>query len=180
MKEMIYEKDSKCEVLFDGEYKNHKFAILNLGTHPTAYVEDKVGLTGYEDFRLDGVSVHGGFTFHDTGYWGDESEKISWLGWDYGHYGDFMGYYSPDKPFYYSSKQWTTAEIYEEVKGVIEQIIEVEKYANSGEAKFIQAMLEDCREAYYDYSQAEKIYRILYQKGYRILDKMQELEGEDE
>lgn len=78
-----------------------------------------------------------------------------------------MGYYSPDKPFYYSSKQWTTAEIYEEVKGVIEQIIEVEKYANSGETKFIQAMLEDCREAYYDYSQAEKICRILYQKGYR-------------
>lgn len=168
MKEMIYgESKENPDVLYSGEYRGHKFAILNLGSHPTAYVEDKIGLIGYEDFRLNGISVHGGFTFHDTGYWGNDSEKISWLGWDYAHSGDFMGYYSTDNPFYYSSKQWTTAEIYEEVKGVVEQIIEAEQYAKTDEAKSIQAMLEDCREAYYDYSQAEKICRILYQKGYR-------------
>ena len=78
-----------------------------------------------------------------------------------------MGYY----PFYYQAKQWTTAEIYEEVKGVIEQIIGVEGYANSDEAKSIQAMLEDCRKAYYDYSQAQEICSILYQKGYRQTEK---------
>ena len=78
-----------------------------------------------------------------------------------------MGYYSTDNPFYYQTKQWTTAEIYEEVKSVIEQIIEVEEYVNSDEAKLIQDMLKDCREAYYDYSQAVEICRILYQKGYR-------------
>lgn len=168
MKQMIYgARKHTPEVLYEGEYKNHKFAILSLGTHPTAYVEDKIGLIGYEDFRLNGISVHCGFTFHDTGYWGKASEKISWLGWDYAHFGDFKGYYPTDNPFYYQTKQWTTAEIYEEVKSVIQQIIKVEGYASSDEAKCIQAMLEDCREAYYDYSQAEEICRVLYQKGYR-------------
>lgn len=168
MKEMIYGAGKYTpEVLYEGEYKNHKFAILSLGTHPTAYVEDKIGLIGYEDFRLNGISVHGGFTFHNTGHWGNDSEKISWLGWDYAHLGDFMGYYSTDNSFYYSSKQWTTAEIYEEVKSVIHQIIKVEGYENSDEAKCIQAMLEDCKEAYYGYSQAGEICRVLYQKGYR-------------
>ena len=168
MKEMIYgERKENPDVLYSGEYKEHKFAILNLGTHPTAYIEDKVGLSGYEDFRLDGVSVHGGFTFYDTGYWGDEHKKISWLGWGYGHSGDFMGYYSTDYPFYYSSKQWTTAEIYEEVKSVIRQIIKVEGYVNSDEAKCIQTMLKDCKDSYYDYSEAGKICQTLYEKGYR-------------
>lgn len=167
MKEMIYgERMENPGVLYSGDYKGHKFAILNLGTHPTAYVEDKIGLMGYEDFRLKEISVHGGFTFHDTGYWGNESEKISWLGWDYAHCDDFMGYYSIDNPFYYQSKQWTTAEIYEDVKRIIEQIIEAEQYAETDEAKSIQAMLEDCRKAYYDYSQAEEICRTLYLKGY--------------
>ena len=76
MKEMIYgERMENPDVLYSGEYRGHKFAILNLGTHPTAYVEDKIGLMGYEDFRLNEISVHGGFTFHDTGYWSNESEK---------------------------------------------------------------------------------------------------------
>lgn len=47
MKEMIYgERMGNPDVLYSGEYRGHKFAILNLGTHPTAYVEDKIGLMG--------------------------------------------------------------------------------------------------------------------------------------
>lgn len=167
MKEMIYgERKKQPEVLYSGEYRGHRFAILNLGSHPTAYIENKMNISDYDDFRLENIEVHGGFTFCDTGYWGNESEKISWLGWDYGHYGDFMGYYSTDNPFYYHTKQWTTAEIYKEVKSVIEQIIEVEKYTNSDEAKCIQAMLKDCKDSYYDYSEAGKICQTLYEKGY--------------
>lgn len=168
MKEMIYgERKEQPEVLYSGEYREHKFAILSLGTHPTAYVEEKIGLIGYNDFRLNGIAVHGGFTFHNTGHWGNDSKKISWLGWDYAHYDDFMGYYSTDNPFYYHTKQWTTAEIYKEVKSVIKQIIEKEEYANSDEAKCIQAMLQDCREVCYNYSHAEETCRTFYQKGYR-------------
>lgn len=39
MKEMVYGATPKCEVLHHGEYKGYKFYIINLGTHPTAYVE---------------------------------------------------------------------------------------------------------------------------------------------
>lgn len=120
MKEMVYGLRKKCKILYSGEYKGHKFAIINLCSHPTAYVENKMGITDYYDCRLDNVDVHSGFTYCDTGYWDEESKKTSWLGWDYAHYGDFI--YGNTL----SGKQWTTAEIYEEVKSVIDQIIAVE------------------------------------------------------
>lgn len=120
MKEMVYEKRKKPEVLYSCEYKGHKFAIISLGSHPTAYIENKMAITDYCDCRLDNVKVHGGFTYCDNGYWDEESKKTSWLGWDYAHWGD---YYYTD-PFY-PGKQWTTAEIYTEVKSVIDQIIKL-------------------------------------------------------
>lgn len=61
MKEMTYSKYRTKEVLYEGEYKGHKFVILSLGNHPTAYVEDKIGAVDYDDIRLDDVEVHGGF-----------------------------------------------------------------------------------------------------------------------
>lgn len=123
MKEMVYGPRKKPEVLHSGEYKGHKFAIINLWSHPTAYVENKMAITDYYDCRLDNVKVHGGFTYCDTGYWDEASKKTSWLGWDYAHFGDYCysDYYTP--PWI---KQWTTAEIYEEVKSLIDQIITVE------------------------------------------------------
>lgn len=60
MKEMIYSAEQKKEVLFSGEYKGHKFCIMNLGTHPTAYVENKIkNLVSYDDDRLYEIDVHG-------------------------------------------------------------------------------------------------------------------------
>lgn len=123
MKKMVYGPRKKCEVLYSGEYKGHKFVILNLWNHPTAYVENKMGIVDYNACLLDNVEVHGGFTYCDTGYWDEDSKKMSWLGWDYAHYGDYCysDYYTLD-----FAKKWTTAEIYEEVKSVIDQIIAVE------------------------------------------------------
>lgn len=120
MKEMVYGLRKKCEVLYSGVYKGHKFAIINLWSHPTAYVENKMGIVDYNACLLDNVKVHDGFTYCDTGYWDEESKKTSWLGWDYAHYDDYI--YGGTL----SGKQWTTAEIYEEVKSVIDQIIAVE------------------------------------------------------
>ena len=120
MKEMVYEKSKKPEVLDSGEYKGHKFAIISLGSHPTAYVENKMGIIDDDDSRLNDVRVHGGFTYCDTGYWDEDSKQTSWLGWDYAHYGDYI--YGNTL----SGKQWTTVEIYTEVKSVIDQLIAVE------------------------------------------------------
>ena len=64
MKEMIYSPHRKREILHSGEYNGYKFCILNLGTHPTAYVECKlVDCCSYDDRRFENISVHGGFTF---------------------------------------------------------------------------------------------------------------------
>ena len=120
MKKWYMDSEKKCEILYSGEYKRHKFAIINLWSHPTAYVENKMGIIDYNACLLDDVKVHGGFTYCDTGYWSEESKNISWLGWDYAHYGDYI--YGNTL----SGKQWTTAEIYDEVKSVIDQIIAVE------------------------------------------------------
>lgn len=122
MKEMVYEKDRKQEILLSGIMYGRKFTIMNLGTHPTAYVElkpEEVNRSNsYNDYDLD---VHGGFTYLDKAYW-DEEDKSQYIGWDYSHWNDFCGYYINDN--YYSNKdlkKWTSQEIFEEVKSVIEQ-----------------------------------------------------------
>ena len=127
MKEMIYQAKRKCEILFEGEYLDHKFAILNLGTHPTAYVECKIAdCKGCNDERLYDIEVHCGFTYYDDAYWNEQDKKM-YLGWDYAHCGDYAGYYEkyPELAVL-GEKQWTTSEIYEEVKSVIEQLIKIE------------------------------------------------------
>lgn len=128
MKEMIYSAERKMEVLFSGEHKGHKFCIMNLGTHPTAYVQNKIkNLNSYDDDRLDEIDVHGGFTYLDMSYW-DKTDRAIYLGWDYGHCWDYAGYYAKYHTYdSYEYKRWTTTEIFEEVKSVIEQLIVVEE-----------------------------------------------------
>lgn len=124
MKEMIYSAKMKKEVLHSGEYNGHKFCVMNLGTHPTAYIECKLeNCNSYGDTRLDAISVHGGFTYLGKAYW-DETDKTIYLGWDYAHYMDYAGYETvlPDCLRITENKKWTTGEIYEEVKNVIDQM----------------------------------------------------------
>ena len=132
MKEMIYQAQRKVEILFEGEHLDHKFAILNLGTHPTAYVECKIAdCHDYGDERLDNIQVHFGFTFFGDAYW-NEQDKKKYLGWDYAHYCDYSGYYAKDPVMAdMGGKQWTTSEIYNEVKSVIEQLVALENTLNN-------------------------------------------------
>ena len=127
MKEMVYMPNNIKEVLHEGTYLDHKFVILNLGMHPTAYVECKIeNCRRYMDERLDDVRVHGGFTYFGQPHWTDE-DKTVYLGWDYGHAGDFAGYYLKYPEWeILGEKKWTTKEIYHEVKIVIEDLIKVE------------------------------------------------------
>ena len=123
MKEMVYSAKRIAEVLHSGEYKGYKFCILNLGTHPTAYVECKIeNCNGYDDERLDTIKVHGGFTYFDDGFWDKENK---YLGWDYAHCMDYAGYevMFPECMRSAGAKKWTTTEIYEEVKNVVDQLI---------------------------------------------------------
>lgn len=79
----------------------------------------------YDDERLDNIAVHGGFTFFGKSHW-DSNDTTSYLGWDYSHLGDYAGYFETYPSIFsvYESKKWTTSEIFEEVKSVINQFLE--------------------------------------------------------
>lgn len=127
MKEMVYKPALKeREILYSGEYNGYKYYIVSLGTHPCAYVEVPEGHICYgkcdEDaYHLD-IDVHGGITFGDFGLKG-VSDKFM-LGWDYNHCDD---YYFTMLPFRnaYKGKKWTTKEMLEDVKSVINRLREM-------------------------------------------------------
>lgn len=136
MREMVYQATNKQEVLYSGEYKGYKFAIMNLGTHPTAYVENKRGFCEYDEANeATDYIPHGGFTYLGKAHW-DESDKTIYLGWDYAHLGDYVSYDFGIAELNQiiesgigdlDEKRWTTTEIYEEVKVVIDKLLEVEE-----------------------------------------------------
>lgn len=122
-KEMKYSPERKVEILCQGKYKNYQFYILNLGTHPTAYVEiprkHKFFRKNYEEIDID---VHGGLTYSED-HLRDIKNNSWFIGWDYAHYGDYLGY-EENYPKEYKSeeKKWTTEEIFDDVVSVIEQL----------------------------------------------------------
>lgn len=131
MKKMIYKTNSNNKLLYSGKCMGYNYYILNLGTHPTAYVEvpkdHKYYLKNCDEIDID---VHGGLTYSNN-YLIVEGEKITncwFIGWDYAHFGDFIGYELnyPIK-FRTNGKKWTTKEIQKDVYEVCKQLIKVEK-----------------------------------------------------
>lgn len=134
MSEMEY-GNVDLEILVNEEYLGHEYLILNLcGRYPTAYVrlKDNEILNDYDDYEIE---VHGGLTFFGTPL---TREDEAWLGWDYGHccdytYTNVVGWRGKVLEDIYKDlnlsekKKWTTEEIQEEAKSVIEQLIEMFK-----------------------------------------------------
>lgn len=129
MKEMKYQAERKKELLDSGKCMGYNYYILNLGTYPTAYIEipknHKYYLKNYDEINID---VHGGLSYSDN-YLIVENEKLTntwFIGWDYAHYDDFIGYeLNYPLEFRTSGKKWTTEEIQEEVYSVCKQLKEV-------------------------------------------------------
>lgn len=124
MKEMIYsaKRLKPPEMLADGEYKGFHFYVLNLGTHPCAYVDvTETDLNGKDYTDVD-ISCHGGLTYSEE-YLRTADKKGWFIGWDYAHCCDFVGH-ELNMPVYMRTggKRWTTTEIVEECKQVIDQI----------------------------------------------------------
>lgn len=129
-KQMVYQAESIFEILCEGKYMGYQFYIMNLGTHPTAYVEipttNKLfGKSYYEiyDMEID-IDVHGGLSYSRNHLLG--GEKNTWfIGWDYAHAGDYAGYsekYPSLSRLSIHDKKWTIEEIFEDVVSAIEQI----------------------------------------------------------
>lgn len=129
-KQMEY-KSRTHEILFEGKYFGYQFYIINYGSHPCAYVEipadNKIFGKHYDD--LD-INVHGGLTYSNSYLRGISEGINTWfIGWDYAHYNDYSYYDCLQKEEFTSlfenNKKWTTEEIFEHVRSVIEQIMEV-------------------------------------------------------
>lgn len=119
MKQMVYKEAREVETLDEGTYKGMDYIILSLGVHPTAYVRIPRGhqyfKKKYDDIDID---VHGGLTYAS----GDvaNAKKVGWwIGWDYAHSGDYIGY---DGVYDRNGRHWTTEEILDDVKSVIDQL----------------------------------------------------------
>lgn len=89
---------------YTGTYKGMDFVVLfNSGGWRTAYVNVvNTPLEKLEAFDCDEyVDVHGGFTYKGCRLPFEEvfSENVSWLGWDYAHYGDGYDLQSVKKYF---------------------------------------------------------------------------------
>ena len=132
MKEMIYDNVEKREWLDHDEYKGYEYVIMNLGTHPTAYVgiperAAYIIFQGEDLMESNLIDVHGGITYENSYILDENKNKYCngkwWIGWDYAHLNDFMA----NNDYGQYRKMWTTEEILEDVKSVIDQIIEKEK-----------------------------------------------------
>ena len=126
MKEMVYKTERQsAEVLYEGTYGGYNFVIVSYGTHPCAYVEipKTSEYYGVDYDKLDFINCHYGLTYADRLDHIYPNNDRWFIGWDYAHAGDYMGY---DVLFNFDTskdKKWTTQEIYEEVKKVIDQIV---------------------------------------------------------
>ena len=137
-KEMIYQAQSSHEVLVDNAYKGYRYMIISYGQYPCAYVAleswHPCYKKQYDHFNID---CHGGLSYSEHGLRapkknGRVRKVISndfWvIGWDYNHVHDYNGAYESEQSkkmlgnFLLMGKKWTTQEIIEEVKEVIEQL----------------------------------------------------------
>lgn len=121
MKKMEYSSNCKREILDTGYCFGLLYYIMNLGTHPTAYIKIP------KDYDIDEakIEVNGGITYSENELWINDNEKLAgkFIGWDYAHYGDYAGYEEllPEE-LRSGGKKWTTEEIYKEVKEACYQI----------------------------------------------------------
>lgn len=135
MIEMIYQ-NQRLEpplVLANGTYKGYNYYVLNLGTHPCGYVEIPKS-SKYFNIDYDNIPIecHGGLTY-SSNYLrsiANEDEERFFIGWDYAHYMDYVGYYNLNEfqpSFSEHLKKFTTKEIVDDCLEVIEQLISLER-----------------------------------------------------
>ena len=189
-KVMKYGKERRTELLCKGKYKNYNYYVLNLGTHPTAYIEipkeNKLYRKSYDEIYKIGcdIDVHGGLTYSNNELMGIKSENW-FIGWDYAHCGDYCGYeeFMPESIRTYG-KKWTTEEIIEECKNAIDQIIDFESKEIIEELKKIKKIKQlnnvaGCKELIELEDKQQINNHILKDKINELIDKINNLKDND-
>lgn len=135
MREMKYMpiRLSNPIILANGVQGDYTYFVLNMGTHPCAYVGIPEGKRFYNIPYSDiPVRCHGGLTFCGNGFWADNNDKNRYyIDWDYAHCYDFLGYFLDSLVsdlFYgdHTGKKWTTQEMVDECLDVISQLERLE------------------------------------------------------
>ena len=129
MREMIYKPTGEIEILSSGTIYGYKYFIISMGTHPCRYVETQADRIRF--IKINEIDCHGGITWADKELpsIGATAANGIFIGWDYRHGFDYLGFME-DRPagsFRTFNRKWTTAEILEDVKDVINQLINIEK-----------------------------------------------------
>lgn len=129
MKEMEYKEKKTFEILDEGNYCGFNYMIVSYGTHPCAYVELKENdaFYGQADYDKIPIDCHGGLTYCTHHGYGRNTEHYRpghWIGWDYAHWGDYVGY---DLICDEDHQKHFTHGILYEVKNVINQLKEYAK-----------------------------------------------------
>lgn len=136
MKEMEYVNSLEpiSEVLAAGTCMSIPFYVVSYGNHPCCYIELSAGhpLFGVDYDELPdpvGYIPHGGFTYSEPYLKAINSSEGAgkwYLGWDYGHIGDFCAYmlmpHWQSDPEAEHAKKWTINELVEECIDVIKKI----------------------------------------------------------
>ena len=104
--------------LADGKYRDLRYYVLSLGTHPCAYIEVNDLIDA--PFDINAIDCHGGITYSRE-YLATVDHKGWFIGWDYAHCYDYSGNL-PETTQH--CKKWTTSEIVTDCKAVIDQIWE--------------------------------------------------------
>ena len=106
--------------LVKGEFMGHIYEICTNGINPTAYVSCDNLDNPVDKAAYDSLPVHGGCTFIGKREKDNlvDGIKGGWVGWDYGHNGDFIKppASEPHNDIYFGhNKKWTVAEVMEDV-----------------------------------------------------------------
>lgn len=114
--EMVYIPQRTYGILATDIYNNHEYLVITYGTHPCAYIRaDK--LTPKQIETID-KNCHGGISFPLQKFEGNNIKNLDgkWIGWDYAHFGDYVGYGDRE------GKIYNTKEIINEVKSIIDKL----------------------------------------------------------
>ena len=98
------------KIIAKGNLFGYDFYVLSYGTHPCCYVRIPVGHKFYDvDYDDIPFYCHGGLTFGERDLF-DSTDEDYFIGWDYGHAGDFSGF---DMSFGFGSNghKYTTKEL---------------------------------------------------------------------
>lgn len=120
----IDNKDKAPECLEKGCYKGYNYYICFAYLCPTAYVRlpenNKWFGKNYHEIKI-GYEPHGCFTFSDNKLNYGIKDDGWFVGWDYGHVGDYLQLVA--EKIGQSGKLWTMSEIRAECKKVIDALI---------------------------------------------------------